>query len=211
MPSYQGIRDNLLPFFLPSSHQEVMGELPQFFLPPSHHGVSSEMSQLVLPPSLQEVTGELPQFFLHHEELMASTLRATNIANTNRHEVESFVKNTLEEAEVEHPTSSQETDPMIQNLLDSFWMFEQDLDELLDKSTLRESSGNIKINLSASEEGNSDVNGFVHSPTLKQDSNKSETSDCSSSFQKVAIGADASRELHILRKHEIELDREVVK
>ncbi|KAK7305340.1 hypothetical protein VNO77_43245 [Canavalia gladiata] len=182
-----------LPFLsLPSSHHGVSGDLSQLFLPSSHQEASGELSQLFLPSSQQEVSGEFPQLFLpssHQEELQTSPPRTTNVAKTNGKEVEHFVPNT---SKAECAALSEETDPMIENLLNSFWMFEPDQLDLFDKPTLGESSKQMN-NLQAGGEGDIAMNDFADftSPALNDDDNKSETSDCSSHFRIITSDADA--------------------
>ncbi|KAJ1393000.1 hypothetical protein SESBI_35318 [Sesbania bispinosa] len=138
---------------IPSSYQEVTGGMSQFLLPSPHPGVNGEWSQLPLPHS-------------HDEELLTSLLREVNMTNASGQEAEPFVQN-QNTSNPENTALNEEMDPQIDNLLNSFWMSEQDHEELFVYPTLGETYG----------EGNTGMNEFAGftSSAIREDDNESET------------------------------------
>ncbi|KAL2332920.1 hypothetical protein Fmac_014133 [Flemingia macrophylla] len=175
---------------------QVNGELPLPFLPSSHQEPCVELPQLCFPSTYQKISGEFPQLLLpssHQEELPTHTVGTVDVAKPNGPEAEAFVRNN---SKAKYPALSEEADPVIENLLNSFWLFEQEMPTLFDKSTGGELSKNME-NLLPREEGSTAMNEFAGSPVPKDDDNKSETSDCSSLLRIITTDADASKEAFI--------------
>ncbi|CAJ1960295.1 unnamed protein product [Sphenostylis stenocarpa] len=168
------IGSNLMP-----SH--VTGELPLFSLPSALQQVNGEQSQFLLPFSHQDVCDELQQLpSSHHAPMPTPAERTIEVSNVKGPEAKS-----------EYTGSIEETDPIIENLLNSFWLFEQDQPNLFEKSTVGESSRNVE-NLQECD-GNTGVNAIAGSRSaLEDDDNRSNTSDCSSDYQITITDADAS-------------------
>ncbi|RZC00051.1 hypothetical protein D0Y65_022430 [Glycine soja] len=77
---------------------------------------------------------------------------------------------------------SHETDPVLENLINTFWLFDQDQPSLFNDSTAGEINRNME-NLLAHGEGNNDRNELVGSqPTLRDGDKTSKASDFSSNF-----------------------------
>ncbi|KAG4399956.1 hypothetical protein GLYMA_08G334401v4 [Glycine max] len=153
-----------LPLFsLLYSQQELSGQLSQFFSPFSHQAISGELSQLLLPFS--------------QGELLTST-RADNVTSACI-EVEPSIQNT---SKPQYTGFSEETDPVLENLINTFWLFDQDQPSLFNDSTAGEINRNME-NLLAHGEGNNDRNELVGSqPTLRDGDKTSKASDFSSNF-----------------------------
>ncbi|KAK7333273.1 hypothetical protein VNO80_30038 [Phaseolus coccineus] len=160
---------NLMPSHVPCGW-------PVFSSPSAHQKVSGELPQFLFPFSRQKPCGELQQLSSsHHEAVMTPVAKTTEVSNVNAPKAKSgFVE---------------ETDPLIDNLLKSFWMFEHGQPSLFDKPTVGESSRNAE-NLVECGDGNTGMNAIAGSaPALEEDDSISDTTDCSSSFQ---TDADAS-------------------
>ncbi|XP_020223241.1 uncharacterized protein LOC109805542 isoform X2 [Cajanus cajan] len=185
-----------------SIESHVTDELPLLFLPSSHREVSGELSHLLSPSLHQQKSGELPQLSLpssHQEELPTSAVGTVDVTKPNDPEAEAFEKDT---SKAEYTAFTEETDPVIENLLNSFWLFEQEMPNLFDISTVGESSRNMEENLLPRDEGNTGMNEFAGSPVPKDDDTKSETSDCSSHFRIITTDTDASMAHQLESKEE---------
>ncbi|KAF7816060.1 hypothetical protein G2W53_030029 [Senna tora] len=92
--------------------------------------------------------------------------------------------------EIANTAFPEETDPWIEKLIDSFWMFEEDPKD--DNLALGESSKNMQ-NLNVFEEGNPNMQNTAGStsPMLLDDDNTSETSDCTSKIPKLSTAGDS--------------------
>ncbi|KAK8468598.1 hypothetical protein PHAVU_006G063822 [Phaseolus vulgaris] len=151
---------NLMPSHLPCGW-------PVFSSPSAHQKVSGEMPQFRFPFSHQKPCGELQQ--LSHREVMTPVAKTTEVPNVNGPKEKSVL--------------IEETDPLIENLLKSFWLFEHGQPSLFDKPTVGESSRNAE-NLVEGGDGNTGMNAIAGSaPALEEDENISDTTDSSSSFQ----------------------------
>ncbi|KAG5002147.1 hypothetical protein JHK87_023219 [Glycine soja] len=137
-----------------------MTQLPNNFTP----AISGELSQLLLPFS--------------QGELLTSTTRADNVASACI-EVEPSIQNT---SKPQYTGFSEETDPVLENLINTFWLFDQDQPSLFNDSTAGEINRNME-NLLAHGEGNNDRNELVGSqPALRDGDKTSKASDFSSNF-----------------------------
>ncbi|WVY95454.1 hypothetical protein V8G54_034542 [Vigna mungo] len=165
-------------FSSPSAHQKVTGEWPVFSSPSAHQKVSGKLPQFLFPFPRREAFGQLQQLSsLHQDVVMTPVEKTTQVSNVNSAGANSgFIE---------------ETDPLIENLLKSFWLFEPDEPSLFDKSTVGQSSRNAE-NLVERGVGNTSMNTIAGSAQALEDDNKSDTSDCSSSFEFVLSDADAS-------------------
>ncbi|XP_017437133.1 uncharacterized protein LOC108343389 isoform X2 [Vigna angularis] len=166
------IGSNLMP-------SRVTGEWPVFSSPSAHQKVSGKLPQFLFPFPRQEAFGQLQQLSSSHQDVVMTPVeKKTEVSNVNSAGANSgFVE---------------ETDPLIENLLKSFWLFEPDEPSLFDKSTVGQSSRNAE-NLVERGVGNTSMNTIAGSAqALEEEDNKSDTSDCSSSFEFVLSDADAS-------------------
>ncbi|XP_022642348.1 uncharacterized protein LOC106776158 isoform X2 [Vigna radiata var. radiata] len=165
-------------FSSPSALQKVTGEWPVFSSPSAHQKVSGKLPQFLIPFSRQEAFGQLQQLSSSHQDVVMTPVeKTTQVSNVNSAGANSgFIE---------------ETDPLIENLLKSFWLFEPDEPSLFDKSTVGQSSRNAE-NLVERGVGNTSMNTIAGSSQALEDDNKSDTSDCSSSFEFVLSDADGS-------------------
>ncbi|KAG5027426.1 hypothetical protein JHK86_023340 [Glycine max] len=123
-----------------------------------------------------EAMTQLPNNFTPGE-LLTST-RADNVTSACI-EVEPSIQNT---SKPQYTGFSEETDPVLENLINTFWLFDQDQPSLFNDSTAGEINRNME-NLLAHGEGNNDRNELVGSqPTLRDGDKTSKASDFSSNF-----------------------------
>ncbi|XP_027930959.1 uncharacterized protein LOC114187045 isoform X2 [Vigna unguiculata] len=164
------IGSNLMP-------SRVTGEWPVFSSSSAHHKGSGKLPQCLFPFSHQEAFGQMQRLSSSHQDkVMTPVEKTTEVSNVNSSEANSgFIE---------------ETDPIIENLLNSFWLFEPDEPSLFDKSTVGQSSTNAE-SLVERGIGNTSMNTIAGSP-LEEDDNTSDTSDSSSSFQFVLTDEDVS-------------------